>query len=600
MSWRISAFKAAALGLFLGTGAAAQEVADSVAPETATPLGALALSEDVDAAQQTKAEGRPTRSERWMIAAANPYAVEAGAAILAEGGTAADAMVAVQAVLGLVEPQSSGLGGGAFLLWYDAETGELSSLDGRETAPLAAEPTLFQDESGEPLGFFDAVVGGRSVGVPGTPALMQEAHRRWGSRSWAGLFARAITLAEVGFIVSPRLAAMVAADAERLGRDPEARSYFLPGGRPIVEGQLLRNAAYAQSLRRLAGNGTGPFYTGSIAREIVAKVRGHEANPGVLSEIDMALYSVRERAPVCAGYRGFDICGMGLPSSGGLTVGQTLGMLEQHALDGPQEARTWRLIGDASRLAFADRGRYMADSDYVPVPVKGLLDEDYMRKRGALLGGSEALSEVEPGAPEFDHSLDLADDESIELPSTSHVSIVDSHGNALSMTTTIENAFGSRLMVGGFMLNNEMTDFSFRSHRGGVPIANRVEPGKRPRSSMAPTIVMKDGAPRAVLGSPGGSRIIPYVAKTLIAHLDWGMDAQEAVSQPHLVNLFGRYDIEEGTSAEALAGPLREMGYEVSVRGLNSGLHMIVLGEEGLTGGADPRREGIALGDQRD
>src|SRR6056297_1115579 len=287
---RFAALKAGALGLFLSAGALAQEAADSVAPEDATPLGALVLSEEVGAAQREKAAGRPVRAEEWMIAAANPYAVEAGAAILAGGGTAADAMVAVQAVLGLVEPQSSGLGGGAFLLWYDAETGELSSLDGRETAPLAARPTLFQDENGEPLGFFDAVVGGRSVGVPGTPALMQEAHRRWGSQSWAGLFTRAISLAEEGFIVSPRLAAMVAADAERLSRDPVARDYFLPMGRPIFEGQLLRNAAYAESLRTLASNDTGPFYTGSIAREIVAKVRGHEANPGVLSEIDMALY----------------------------------------------------------------------------------------------------------------------------------------------------------------------------------------------------------------------------------------------------------------------------------------------------------------------
>ncbi|RFP91132.1 gamma-glutamyltransferase [Rhodobacteraceae bacterium 63075] len=597
MPGRFVALKAATLGLFLCAGAVAQEAADSVAPEDATPLGALALSDAVEAAQQAKAAGKPVRAEDWMIAAANPYAVEAGAAILAEGGTAADAMVAVQAVLGLVEPQSSGLGGGAFLLWYDAETGELSSLDGRETAPLAARPTLFQDENGAPMGFFDAVVGGRSVGVPGTPALMQEAHRRWGSRSWAGLFTRAISLAEEGFIVSPRLAAMVAADAGRLSRDPVARDYFLPMGRPIFEGQLLRNAAYAESLRTLAGNGTGPFYTGSIAREIVAKVRGHEENPGVLSEIDMALYTVRARAPVCAAYRGADICGMGPPSSGGLTVGQTLGMLEQHALGGPDEPEAWRLIGDASRLAFADRGRYMADSDYVPVPAQGLLAEDYLRQRGALLGGSEALGTVAPGAPEFDHSLNLADDASLELPSTSHISIVDSFGNALSMTTTIENAFGSRLMVGGFLLNNEMTDFSFRSHRGGVPIANRVEPGKRPRSSMAPTIVMREGAPVAVLGSPGGSRIIPYVARTLIAHLDWDMDAQEAVSLPHLVNRFGRYDIEEGTAAEALAEPLREMGYEVSIRGLNSGLHMIVLGADGLSGGADPRREGIALGE---
>ena len=575
----------------------AQQVADEVAPEGATELGGYVLNEAVGAALAAKAVGTSTRSERWMIAAANPYAAEAGAAVLAEGGTAADAMVAVQAVLGLVEPQSSGLGGGAFLLWYDAGTGEITTLDGRETAPLEARPTLFQDAEGEPLKFFDAVVGGRSVGVPGTPALMQEAHRRWGNSSWASLFSRGITLAEEGFIVSPRLAAMVSADADRLSRDPETQNYFFPDGSALAAGALHRNTAYAASLRALAGNGVTPFYTGSVAKAIVEKVRNNPDNAGVLSEIDFALYQVRERAAVCASYRGYDICGMGPPSSGGISVGQTLGLLEPFDLGAPEEARAWRLIGDASRLSFADRGRYIADSDYVPVPVEGLLAPDYLRQRAKLLTGGAALAAVSAGKPEFDHSLHLADDEAIELPSTSHISIVDSFGNALSMTTTIENAFGSRLMVGGFLLNNELTDFSFRSHRDGVPIANRVEPGKRPRSSMAPTIVMREGAPVAVLGSPGGSRIIPYVAKTVVAIIDWEMEAQAAVSLPHLVNRFGKYDIEEGTSAEALAKPLKDMGYEVSITGLNSGLHLILLDEDGLSGGADPRREGIVLGD---
>lgn len=585
------------VGLWLPVASAAQEAADAVAPEGATALGASALSTAAQAAQAAKAEGKPVRAARWMVAAANPYAVEAGAEILEAGGTAADAMVAVQAVLGLVEPQSSGLGGGAFLLWYGAESGQLTSLDGRETAPLAATPTLFQDADGKPLKFFDAVVGGRSVGVPGTPALMQEAHRRWGSAAWASLFERAIALSDEGFVVSRRLAAMVEADAERLGRDAETRAYFMPRGRRIMEGQLLKNPAYAASLRALAGRGAGPFYTGDIAKAIVRKVRETESNPGVLSEVDLALYAVKERAPVCAPYRGHDICGMGPPSSGGLTVGQIVGMLGSFDMPPPTDPEAWRLIGDASRLAFADRGRYMADSDFVPVPSKGLLAPEYLAERAAHLQRDDALQAVEAGAPEFDHALKLADDEAIELPSTSHISIVDSYGNALSMTTTIENAFGSRLMVGGFLLNNELTDFSFRSHRGGVPIANRVEPGKRPRSSMAPTIVMKDGAPVAVLGSPGGSRIIGYVAKTLVAYLDWGLDAQAAVSLPHLVNRFGAYDIEIATDAQEQADALRGMGYEVSLRALNSGLHMITLGAAGLEGGADPRREGIALGE---
>ncbi len=585
-----------AAGIFFAAPLFAQEASDAVAPETTTELSAVALDEAVAAAQLAKAAGEAVTAQSWMLSVANPYAAQAGAKVLSEGGTAADAMVAVQAVLGLVEPQSSGLGGGAFLVWYDAKTGRLSTLDGRETAPLAARPTLFQDGAGQPLKFFDAVVGGRSVGVPGTPALMQEAHRRWGKANWAGLFSSGVALAESGFTVSARLADMVAGDAERLARDPVAGAYFLPDGRPVKAGELLKNPNYGQSLRDLAGMGVGPFYNGKLAKEIVAKVRNDVANPGVLSEIDFALYEVRERPPVCAAYRGHDICGMGPPSSGGLTVGQILGMLEQHVLTDAQDANAWRLIGDASRLGFADRGRYIADSDFVPVPTEGLLAPDYLVKRGALLSGDTALESVAAGTPEFDHSLNLADDEAIELPSTSHISIVDSYGNALSMTTTIENAFGSRLMVGGFLLNNELTDFSFRSHSDGVPIANRVEPGKRPRSSMAPTIVLKDGKPVVVVGSPGGSRIIPYVAKTLVAHLDWGLDAQQAVSLPHLINRFGTYDIEEGTSAEALSTPLQGMGYEVKARALNSGLHMIVLGEGGLFGGADPRREGIVLG----
>jgi len=293
---------------------------------------------------------------------------------------------------------------------------------------------------------------------------------------------------------------------------------------------------------------------------------------------------------------------MGPPSSGALTVGQILGMLDQVDLSkmGAEDPDAWRLIGDASRLAFADRGRYMADSDYVPVPTEGLLDADYLKSRAALLEtvDGKALTEVTPGEPAFDHALLWADDQSLELPSTSHISIVDTEGNALSMTTTIENGFGSRLMApGGFLLNNELTDFSFRTHVDGVPIANRVEPGKRPRSSMAPTIVLKDGAPVLVVGSPGGSRIIGYVAKTIIAHLDWGMDVQQAVALPHLVNRFGTFDLEEDTSATQLSDGLTALGYEVNTRALTSGLHAISIHEDGLKGGADPRREGIALGE---
>ncbi|WP_294613738.1 gamma-glutamyltransferase [uncultured Roseovarius sp.] len=580
----------------LGPGQA-QQAADAVAPET-SGAGGIETSQRLAPARALKEAGQPVAAQDWMIAAANPHAVEAGARVLAQGGTAADAMVAVQAVLGLVEPQSSGLGGGAFLVWHDGATGGITTLDGRETAPLAATPRLFQDAEGQPLKFFDAVVGGRSVGTPGTPALMAEAHARWGRADWAGLFDEAITLAEDGFAVSPRLAALIAGDAARLSRFADTRDYFLPDGVPLAAGDILRNPEYAGTLRLLATRGARAFYTGEMAQDITERVQRSGRNSGVLAPLDLAIYRVKERAATCAPYRAYEVCGMGPPSSGAVAVGQILGLLEgvDLAALGADSPEAWRLIGDASRLAFADRGRYLADSDFVPVPVKGLLAGDYLAERARLLGGDDALPEVSPGSPEFDHALNWGDDRAIELPSTSHISIYDRFGNALSMTTTIENGFGSRLMVGGFLLNNELTDFSFASHDNGRPIANRVEPGKRPRSSMAPTILRRDGKPVLIIGSPGGSRIIGYVAKTIIAWADWGMDVQAAISLPHLVNRFGAYDIEAGTSAEALAEPLAALGYEVNLRDLTSGLHAIEVGE-GLRGGADPRREGLAYGE---
>jgi gamma-glutamyltranspeptidase/glutathione hydrolase len=577
----------------------AQQAADAVAPETGSGLSSFdTISEAARAALAAKEAGKPTSADNWMVAAANPLAVEAGAAVLRDGGTAADAMIAVQAVLGLVEPQSSGLGGGAFLVWYDANSGEVTTLDGRETAPLAVTPTLFQTDDGEPMGFWDAVVGGRSVGTPGTPMLMEEAHARWGRAEWAGLFEAAISLAEDGFTVSERLANSIAAGAERLQTFTRTADYFYPDGEALQAGDTLVNDAYANTLRLIAAHGSDAFYTGPIADDIVATVRTAAGNPGVLSATDLAIYRVIERAPVCVAYRTSEVCGMGPPSSGALTVGQILGMLNRYDLAamGPDNANAWRLIGDASRLAFADRGRYMADSDFVPMPTKGLTADAYLDERAALLRGDDSLPEVAAGSPEWDHAMLLADDESLELPSTSHISIVDQYGNALSMTTTIENGFGSRLMVRGFLLNNELTDFSFRTQRDGVPIANRIEPGKRPRSSMSPTIVLKDGSPSFVIGSPGGSRIIGYVAQAIIAHLDWGMDAQQAVSMAHLVNRFGTYDLEEGTEAVSFESALADMGFEVNTRGLNSGLHAIQISDT-LSGGADPRREGIALGE---
>ncbi|MEI4231457.1 gamma-glutamyltransferase [Roseovarius sp. D22-M7] len=583
------------LGLILGAPGLAQDAADRVAPEGAG-AGLFQVPALLEASAKAKAAGRPVKAENWMIAAANPLAVESGAKVLARGGTAADAMVAVQAVLGLVEPQSSGLGGGAFLVWHDAESGEITTLDARETAPLAVTPQLFLDADGEPLDFFDAVVGGRSVGVPGTPALMAEAHARWGRSPWPGLFTDAIRLAEDGFSVSPRLAMLVAGDVARLSRFAAIRAYFLPDGHPVQAGDTLRNPAYAETLRKLAEDGARGFYTGGVAEDIVARVQGVRDNLGRLSGTDLAIYRVKERAAVCSPYREFEVCGMGPPSSGGVTVAQILGLLEPFDLAdlGPESAQAWRLIGDASRLAFADRGRYLADSDFVPVPVAGLLAPDYLKSRSALLRREDALPQVAPGAPEFEHALDWGEGRRGERPSTSHVSIVDRDGNALSMTSSIENAFGSRLMVRGFLLNNQLTDFSFATHDGGRPIANAAAPGKRPRSSMAPTILRRDGRPVLVLGSPGGSRIIGYVAKTILAWVDWGMDPQQAAGLPHLVNRFGPFELEP--VADGLADELRGLGYDVSITDQTSGLHVIEIGQ-GLLGGADPRREGLAYGD---
>lgn len=589
----------AGLALVFALPATAQQTSDIVVPEPETNVAQefSGISDAATAALTAKGEGRPVDADNWMVAAAHPLAVEAGANVLRDGGNAADAMVAVQAVLGLVEPQSSGLGGGAFLVWYDAATGELTTLDARETAPLAADPRYFLDDDGAPLDFMTAVISGRSVGTPGTPKLMEEAHRRWGQANWRGLFDAAIALADDGFTVSPRLADSVASAADSLAAFPATADYFLPDGAPLAVGDNLTNPDYADTLRQIATQGTAAFYTGDIAADIVAATRTDE-NPGLLSLADLAQYRVIERPVVCYDYRGADVCGMGPPSSGAVAVSQILGMLENFDLPAmdPTDPETRRLMGDATRLAFADRGRYLADSDFVPVPLQGLIDRDYLAGRAELLSGDDALPEVSAGRPDWDHALLWGDDLAEERPATSHISIVDAQGNVLSMTTTIEGGFGSRLFTRGFLLNNELTDFSFATHADGWPIANRVEPGKRPRSSMSPTIVLRDGAPVLAIGSPGGATIIGFTAQAIIAHLDWGMNVQEAVAMPHLVNSFGTYQIEAGTAAEDLTGPLSDMGYQTNVTALTSGLHAISLGD-GLQGGADPRREGIALGE---
>jgi gamma-glutamyltranspeptidase/glutathione hydrolase len=563
----------------------AQQASDSVAPETASGTATKQL----------------VLAHRHMVVAANPLAAEAGLEVLRDGGNAADALVAVQAMLGLVEPQSSGLGGGAFLVWYDAKEKRLTTFDGRETAPAEATPSLFLDANGKPLPFYDAVVGGRSVGTPGTVRLLEAVHGKYGSKDWKGLFGQAIDLAEKGFAVSPRLHGEIAEDMGRLDHQPAARAYFYDqDGKPLAVGATLKNPAYAETLRAIASGGADAFYTGRIASDIVAAVRAHPTNPGHLSLQDLATYKAKERPAVCAPYRGYEVCGMGPPSSGALTIGQILGMISGFDIGtlGPDDPESWRIIGDATRLAFADRDRYMADSDFVPMP-KGLLDQNYLKSRATLLRRPTALGrdDVRPGDPPWEKAELRIDGFSYPEHGTSHFVIVDDAGNIASMTTTIESAFGSRQMVDGFLLNNELTDFTFAPVKDGHAVANRVEPGKRPRSSMAPTIVLKDGKPVIAIGSPGGSNIISYVAEALIAMIDWKMDVQQAVSLPHFVNRFGTYDLEAETKAADMARDLQALGYQTKVDDQNSGLHGIEITPAGIEGGADPRREGVALGD---
>jgi gamma-glutamyltranspeptidase/glutathione hydrolase len=581
---------------------------------TGVPTGALTPASHAQQQSDTLAPEAPSttvkkqavQATKQMVVAANPLAAQAGLDALRAGGNAADAVVAVQTVLGLVEPQSSGLGGGAFLVWYDAASGKVTTFDGRETAPAAATSELFLGPDGKPLGFFNAVIGGRSVGVPGVPRLLETVHAKYGKRPWKDLLQPAIDLADNGFAVSPRLNTMISEDVGHLDTQPVTRGYFFDAsGAPLAIGATLRNPDYAVTLRALADGGADAFYEGPIAEAIVSVVVNHPSNPGQLTLADLAGYQVKERPAVCAPYRGLDVCGMGPPSSGALAIGQILGMVEPFdiATLGPDDPQSWRIIGDATRLAFADRERYIADNDFVRMP-KGLLDADYLKSRSALIRRPTALPEdgVMAGEPPWEKAgLDgvepRIDGQSFDMPATSHFVIVDAGGNVASMTTSVENAFGSRQMAGGFILNNQLTDFSFAPEKDGAAVANRVEPGKRPRSSMAPTIVLKEGKPVYVLGSPGGSSIIPYVATTLIALVDWKRDMQAAIAMPHMLNRFGPYELEAGTAAEDFADDLKALGYKIKVTDLNSGLQGIAIAPGVLTGGADPRREGTALGD---
>ena len=539
---------------------------------------------------------RPAAADRQMVAAAHPLAAQAGREILRAGGSAIDAAVATQLVLGLVEPQSSGIGGGAFLLRYDGASGEVAAFDGRETAPMAARESLFLTDDGTPMGFWDAVVGGRSVGVPGTLSMLQQAHARHGKLPWARLFQPAIELARDGFKVTPRLHELIARDRFLKTYAPARDYFYTDAGEPLPVGHLLKNPAYARTLEIVAEAGARAFYEGVIARDIVRTVRAADGNPGKLSRRDLAQYQAKIRPALCRPYRDHTVCGHPPPTSGGATVLQILGILENFDLPAaqPMGVEAVHLLAEASRLAFADRNRFLADSDFVDVPLDRLLSQAYLQRRAGLIDPKRSLGEAEPG---FRRDLAAMPDQPGGR-STSHYAIVDADGNAVSSTASVEQAFGSRLMVRGFVLNNQLTDFSFRPERDGKPVANRVQPGKRPRSSMAPTIVKdSDGSFRLAVGSPGGSRIIGYTALRVLAVLDWGLEVQAAVELPNVVNRNGPTTLEAGTAAEALAQPLRARGHAVEIEAMTSGLHAIQRRDGRLYGGADPRREGVALGD---
>ncbi|TWG49300.1 gamma-glutamyltransferase [Aminobacter sp. J44] len=557
----------------------------------------VAVAQDRPQPENTTAVAERTsvKASDFMIATAHPLATQAGYEVLAAGGTAADAAVAVQTMLGLVEPQSSGLGGGAFFVYRDAGTNEIITYDARETAPKAADDKYWMNPDGTPMEFQAAVVGGRSAGVPGTPMLLETFHREHGSMDWAALIQPAIETARNGFTVSQRLAAAVA-EAKGLDTFVTTSEYFLPGGRPIAEGDTLKNPAYAETLEIFAREGAPPFYTGEIARDVLAALRTN-INPSILSEEDFASYKVVKREPVCAPYREYEVCGMGPPSSGALTVGQMLGILSHFDIALLEDGIEFRhLFAEASRLAFADRGLYMADGDFVDVP-EGLLDQDYLAERAKLIDLSKSRGVAQAGTPPGLGDDKLTPDSERPRKGTSHFVIVDKDGNMLSATTTIESGFGNRVMARGFLLNNELTDFAFVPEADGAPVANRVEPGKRPRSSMSPTIVLRDGKPVLLTGSPGGAAIINYTALSLVAILDWGVDPQEAIDLRHVTNLNGRTSVEEGDGAEELAAGLTALGHEVAIINLNSGLHVIQISDDGLIGAADKRREGVVMGD---
>jgi len=556
-------------------------------PEIATPLS--------DTGSKT------AYGSRIMVVTANPEATKVGYQILKGGGSAADAAVAVQLVLGLVEPQSSGIGGGGFALYYEKKTNQVYSFDGRETAPMSAGKYLFRGKDGKPMDFYEAAVGGRSVGVPGTLRLLGMLHSRFGARPWRDLFSPAIALAETGFTVSPRLAAMIEHDEMKLKNFTPTLLYFFPdAATPINAGGRLANPPYARVLRDVALNGADAFYKGGVAENIAKIVHDDLENPGLLSPEDMAAYKAVERKTICGMYRAYMICTMGEPSSGGLMLLSALGILQNFNLAelGAYNPLSWHYIVEASRLAFADRNYYMADPHFVQSPGTLLIDPAYLKQRAALISNDKANPKIMPGVPDAWKQKQQPAAEPVypKPPGTTHFTIVDAAGNIVSMTDSVEDSFGSRMYVDGFMLNNTLTDFSFVPEIDGVPVANRVEGGKRPRSTMTPVIMFApDGKPALAIGSAGGSAIMGYVLQRIVAIVDWKQDVVSAVNAPNLVNRGDKIEFEAGASD--LAEPLRKFGHPADLSELNSGLTAIEWKNGVMNGVADPRREGTAMGE---
>jgi gamma-glutamyltranspeptidase/glutathione hydrolase len=530
------------------------------------------------------------------VSAADPRAAAAGMEILRQGGSAADAAIAVMLALTVVEPQSSGIGGGGFLVYHDEARGRISTYDGRERAPAGAGPDLFLGPDGRPLGFGEAREGGRSVGVPGNIRLAELAHERHGRLPWARLFEPAIRLARDGFAITPRLREALDPAGSVADLGAWGRSHFYrPDGQPLPVGTVLRNPELASLLETVAARGPDYFYTGPPAEALVRAVRSH-SSASTLTAGDLASYSAAERPVQCGTYRGYRICGMGPPSSGATTVYAILKQLERFDLAslGPRSPQAWHLFGESMRLAYADREAYLADPDYVRVPTAGLMDPRYLGERSSLISADRRMVEARAGTPPGAPRVAAAADG--EVPSTSHFVVVDSAGNVASLTSTIEAAFGSGLTVNGLFLNNELTDFSFAPERAGVEVANRVEGGKRPRSSMSPTIVYgPDGEVRLAIGAAGGPTIIAQVAKAIVAVVDWRLSAAEAIALPQMTVRGDSLMVERGTWLEAMIPALRGYGHRVEAVAPGFKANAIERVGGRLVGAADPRSEGVAL-----